>query len=291
MEAPILSGTQAETSEGGTSRRDKRRAICRNAESLGQVVNSALPKIQITQSHVERSDGVTVSQDAGLQSGRPPSMFPGPSFVPRGVEARKGNVQSSSPATRHPRAIREPRHGNGKPLPYIPDETGDDGVANPLELSRRRKFDEVEQNDVHIRTAQDHKLAQLIHWESMKDEVASVERIWDEIEDDKIYVTSTVDLVELASRRHAKHKRLWSWSKEEKDQFDSQIGELLSKGYALQVVTSNRHHSEREYHTVSYMEYWKVHFTDRSLYWLAILSPEPAGGQSRKKVRRIEAHP
>ena len=112
----------------------------------------------------------------------------------------------------------------------------------------------------------------------MKDEVASVERIWDEIEDDKIYVTSTVDLVELASRRHAKHKRLWSWSKEEKDQFDSQNGELLSKGYALQVVTSNRHYSEREYYTVSYIEYWKVHFTDRSLYWLAILSPEPAGG-------------
>ena len=34
-----------------------------------------------------------MSQDVGLQSSRPPSMFPGPSFIPRGVKATNGDVQ------------------------------------------------------------------------------------------------------------------------------------------------------------------------------------------------------
>ena len=289
LEPPTFSGSQAETSEGSTSLRDKRKPIYRNQDSFGQVATSAAPKIQTPQFQGKGSDAGTVAQDADLQAVRPPSMFfPGPSFVPRGVKAAERVVQSSPQATRHTHAIREPRHENAKPLPDIPDESGHDGVTNPLDLSRRRKFDEVEQPDVHIRTPQDHDLTQLENWESMKEEIASVRRNMDDLEKNRIYILSSVDLEELASRRHPKYNRLWSWSNTEKGQFHDQIDRLLHKGFQLQMLISEQHSLGGGYRMVPHMEYWKAYFTDRTLYWLAVVTPEPANSQLPKKVRRIE---
>ena len=86
IEAPAFSGVQVETTEGRTSRLDKRKPIYHDARSVQQAGNSALPKIQTIQSNAEESDNAAVNGHAGIPTDRPVSMFPGGSLVPDGVK-------------------------------------------------------------------------------------------------------------------------------------------------------------------------------------------------------------
>ena len=174
-------------------------------------------------SHEAESDTRFANSDTDSQTDRPKSLFPGPSFNTKAAEQAIMDAHGSSQAAQYHQISKGSSHGKGKNyrthLTDLSDLTGNSGVASLPELSRRRKFvddtDETEKANIRIRPPQTRSPAQLTHWESMKDEVATVERIWDELEDNHIYVTSTVDIEELALRRHPKH-RLWSWSKEEK---------------------------------------------------------------------------
>ena len=283
MSSEIHTGTR----DRSTSRRDIKKPVYKNEAFLEYVAARPLLGIEAPRSYGREPERVHVNSDTNQQINRPKSHSPGPSFNPE--EPRQVTVDVRSQAAQAHYITRGSPRVNGKhsyvPLPKLPVQTGNS------ELSRRRKFvDETEETNIRIRTPQNHNPAQLKDFESVKDEVASVELIWNELEDNKIYVMSTVDIEELASRRHPKHKRLWSWSKDEEDAFDSQIGLLLRRGFHLQVITSNQDTIQREYRSVLHMDYWKVYFTNRSLYWLAILSPEPAGSKSRKKVQRIEEY-
>ena len=209
---------QTGPSDRRSSRRDRMKPIHNNVEFLKYVAAHPSLGMDAPRTHERQPDTVLVNADTDPQTGRPKSLFPGQSFDPTVAKDATTDTQLSAQAAPYHHTLNVPSHGGRKnartPLPNLPHQTGNSAVANLFELSRRRKFeDETEETNVHIRTFQDHSPAQLKHWESMKDEVASVEQIWDEFEDDKIYVTSTVDIERLASRRHPKHKRLWSWKK------------------------------------------------------------------------------
>lgn len=174
-----------------------------------------------------------------------------------------------------------------KPAPTVREVVGDDNVnANKLvpsqsdqaQLGKRRwhsyEFDDREYSG---------------DWESMKILIASVESIWDQLDHTRIHITSTIDIVELDSKRVKIHERLWSWSRDEKDQFKLQIGQLVkAKELQLQMVSRNRESISPSYSAVSEMGYWISYyeFPDRSTYWLAILIPKPNVSRRRKKARR-----
>lgn len=178
-------------------------------------------------------------------------------------------------------SLTEPKEGD-RPRPGI--------RAQFAELPKSRKRSgEVEEANIHTTSPKEQPPAEFEDWESMKDLVAFVESIWDLLDHTRIHIVSTVDIEELASKRDLNHKLLWSWYRDDKDQFKSPIGPLLrEKGFQLQMVSANRASIPRNYSTVSERIYWISHYElNDSVYWLAILSPEPKAGQSRKKMRRM----
>lgn len=280
-ETQALDESQSESKDLSTSTRDKRRAI-RNATELGRETDPVVPEIEVSCADMDEATIASKVPDTDKQYDRPRSMFPGVSLNPKdanhGMRAR-ASVESSR--------LEGPFHKDKEiaraPLLNLPDQL----------VGRRRKFeDEPESTNIHIRSPRSGNsshAAQLTNWESTGDQVASIELISDELEEDRIYVTSTFNIEDLASRQNSKHKRLWSWSKEEREHFVSQVDDLLRKGFALQVITSDQHAS-RHYCTVSPTAYWDMHFAvDPSLYWMAILTTQAVDNQSWTKVRRTEA--
>ena len=161
--------------------------------------------------------------------------------------------------------------------------------AQFADLARRRKRpDEFEEMEAHTETPKEQTPAQLRDWEPMRDLVASVESIWDLLDHTRIHVTSTEDIEELDSKRVPNRRRLWSWSRDEKDQFGSQINCLLKeREFRLVMVSSNRASGSRSYSTVSEHVCWTTYYEFKnSQYWLAILCPPPEAGRSWKKVMR-----
>jgi hypothetical protein len=122
-----------------------------------------------------------------------------------------------------------------------------------------------------------------------------VERIWHLLDHTRIHVTSTKEIDDLNSKRVSNHERLWSWSRDEKDEFKSQIGHLLnSKGFRLQMVSRNRDSMSHNYSTVSEMGYWISYYDFHgSIYWMAILvrglEPSRSWNKVRKTMKHLEA--
>ena len=255
IEASTLSERPAETSEENTSRRDKRRAIYHDIGSVDQAGNSAIPRIQATVSHAEGSDTATVSGDAGLQTGRPSSMFPGRSLVPDVVKQVTAETHSSS---------------------HVPM------------FSKKRNFpNESEDADVQLRLPKISNEAQLNSWEPFKEIVDSIRRIWSDLDHARIYVTSPIDIQDLSAQQHPNQRRLWSWLKEDKELFDRQIGLLLTKKFGFQAVYSDAHSQSRQYCSLDHMEYWNAYFGGtKPRYWLAVLTPWRVAGSSRGRVRK-----
>ena len=206
IEAPTFSEVQAGTSEGSTSLRDKRKAICHDTGSVQHAGNSALPNIQAIQSHAESSDATKVSEDAGKQSYPHISMFPGGSLVPDDVKQVTTEEHSTS---------------------HVPT------------FSKKKNFPtESEDADVHLRSPKSPNQAQLNSWEPFKEIVDSIRRIWSDLDHARIYVTSPIEIEELSVQQLQNQRRLWSWLKEDKELFDRQISSLLTKKFGFQVVSS-----------------------------------------------------
>ena len=255
VEVSTGSERQTETSEENTSRRDKRRAIYHGMGSVDQAGNGAIPWIQATASHAEESDTAIVSGDAGLQTRRPSSMFPGRSLVPDDVEQVTAETHSSS---------------------HVPP------------FSKKRNFpNESEGVDVQLRSPKNSNQAQLNSWEPFKEIVDSIRRIWSDLDHARIYVTSPIKIEELSAQQLPNQQRLWSWLKEDKELFDRQIGSLLRKKFGFQVVYSDAHWQPRQYCSLDHMEYWNAYFgSTQPRYWLAVLTPWRVAGSSREKVRK-----
>ena len=209
IEATTFTEVQAETSEGSTSRRDKRKAIYHDAGSTQQAGNSALQKIQAIQSHAEGSDAAKVSQDAGKQRNPHISMFPGGSLVPDNVKQVTTEEHSGS---------------------HVPT------------FSKKRNFPtESEDADVHLRSPKIPNQAQLNSWEPFKEIVDSIRRLWSGLDHARICVTSPIKIEELSAQQLPNQRRLWSWLREDKELFDRQISSLLTKKFGFQVVCSDAH--------------------------------------------------
>lgn len=355
---------QVETSEGVTSRQNKRRAIRHERKSSQQMANSdssdtgtiqPASEINGPESTVNQPNQDSAASELNASFTRPESLFPGKSLLPLGTDqATKGSYTSLeiSPSSRKktfPNVAggtdplsadgqdERSRHASkqskqkavvldGEVLDHVDDEPpqgrpyrsehvdepfpGPSNIRGPLDgldvvsnpggescqdgskaqsvgvLKRKLNSGEVEDH-AHIRSPEDRKPAQLKDWEFAKDVTVSVEKLQHELDQNAIYITSTVDIDELTPRRHQNHTRLWSWSREEQSEFDSEVGALLRRNLRLQMVSSSQHSIPRSYTTVPHMDYWNSHFNvDRSLYWLAILSPEPGIVGSWNKVMR-----
>ena len=214
------------------------------------------------------------------------------------------------------------------PLPNTPGQVGEGDLTSSSEISRRRFADETVQTDTQTRALQYHrpaqlrdgdyevasnskkrnfpnesedtgvqlrlprnpKQAQLNNWEPFKEIVDLIRRIWSELDHARIYVTSPVEIEELATQQHPTQRRLWSWSKEDKEGFNRQIGLLLQKKFGFQVVCSDAHLQPRQYCSLHHMEYWKAYFeSTRPRYWLAVLTPWRTADTSWKKVRKTSS--
>lgn len=129
--------------------------------------------------------------------------------------------------------------------------------------------------------------AQIAGWDTFSAEVEAISSIWNELNHGRIYITSTVDVPELACQLYGRQKRLWSWSQQDYERFQSQMDGVLSQDFGLQLVSSDRHPQGRHYYSASPREFWMTYFRkDIPLYWLAILVPRRTMGVSWKKVRR-----
>lgn len=253
VEASRLSETQAETSEEGTSRQDKRKPIYHITSSVQKADNSVLPKIQATQSHVEGPDGGQVNWDTGKKDGPHLSMFPGGSLGPYNVKQVTTEAHSSSQI----RAVSKKRL-----------------LAN-----------EIEHADVHLGFPKPPKQVQLSSWTPFEEIVDSIRRIWKDLDHARIYVTSPIEIEELSAQQ-LPNQRLWSWPRGDKELFNRLISSLLAKKFGFQVVSSDAHSKRRQYGSLEHMEYWNTYFGDnRPGYWLAVLTPWRTAGSSREKVR------
>jgi hypothetical protein len=139
------------------------------------------------------------------------SLFPGPSFA-------------SQIATQKNAGVREhPMDSQYSPTPdHLPNNSlwksyGPSAPPNNLHQGDNRKIPKrkepthnTTESVVKTPTPQVRFPAQLPDWKPTKGVVNSVELIWNELNKNKIYVTSTIDLEELSLRRHPKHKRLFS---------------------------------------------------------------------------------
>ncbi|KAK3045703.1 hypothetical protein LTR09_012748 [Extremus antarcticus] len=259
---PLNADGQGERSKH-PSERSKQKAVVVDSEILGRVDDEPPQGRTRRPEHVDECNTGTVDRESSPLANRRVAPFPGPSNIRGPPDALDVNSNSG----------RETSQGGIRAQSV--------GV-----LKRNLKSHEVEEY-AHIRSLKDRKPAQLKDWELAKDAIVSVEKLQHELDQNAIYITSTLDIEELTPRRHRNHTRLWSWSREEQLEFDSQVGALLRKNFRLQMVSSNQHSIPRNYTTVTHMTYWMSHFdVDRSLYWLAILSPEPGVVGPREKVMR-----
>jgi len=259
---PLNANGQGERSKH-PSERSKQKAVVVDSEILRRVDDEPPQGRTRRPEHVDERSTGTVDRESSLLANRRVAPFPGPSNIRGPPDAL--DVDSNSGRETSQGGIRAQSVGV---------------------LKRKLKSDEVEEH-AHIRSPKDRKPAQLKDWELAKDAIVSVEKLQHELDQNAIYITSTLDIEELTPRRHRNHTRLWSWSREEQLEFDSQVGALLRRNFRLQMVSSNQHSIPRNYTTVTHMTYWMSHFdVDRSLYWLGILSPEPGVVGPREKVMR-----
>ena len=75
--------TEIEPRERSTSRRNKKKPIFDAGEYLEYVAAHTSPETEAPRVTIEEPDAIPVDLDVNLQTGRPPSLCPGPSFVPK----------------------------------------------------------------------------------------------------------------------------------------------------------------------------------------------------------------
>ena len=154
-------------------------------------------------------------------------------------------------------------------------------------ISKKRKLPDQSGGTEGKLRLTDPKHAQRKSWEPLKETVNSIRRIWSELDHAKIHVTSGIELAELAAQQHPIHRRLWSWSKDDKEAYQHQISRLLrNKKFGFQVVCSDMH--ARQYCTLDYMDFWNAYFENSKLnYWLAVLTPWRRPAEPTQKLRRV----
>lgn len=221
---------------------------------------------------------------------RPQSSFPGlHSHLPRSEGVRNALPTSNGfgSSTSPRRSLSAAKQSLVAPASKV-GATDARAIGTRPPITRRRKLNEMETEDVHIRPSKERDLAQLECWESFKRDVDSVEKMRNDMEENVIYVKGTVGVGILVQREHPTERHLWSWTKAEQHEFDAQLGPLLREGYRLQVVISDRQSAARQYRTVSHMEYWHAHFTNGTLNWLAVLSPRLTDRHGPEKIRKTK---
>lgn len=109
--------------------------------------------------------------------------------------------------------------------------------------------------------------------------VNSATRNWASLDHSRIYVTSIVNIEELGQKRYKSHDRLWSWSREEKDDFNAQMNELLSGNFHFRAISL-----KNNVVSLRHMDFWQIYFgIGGSTFWLGLLSLSTrARGQKRK---------
>ena len=255
VEVPPVSVEQVEKSDAATSRQDKRRAIYQNSELPGHLANSSLSNIGTFQPtsemnrpgcDVNKTDEDSTASEPNASPTRPKSLFPGESLIPYGAkQAMKGSLPSKK------------RH--------LPDEAG--------------------VHDYRLNPPKERGRAQRSNFEPFKEIVDSIGRIWSTLDHSHIYVTSNVDIEELAGQQHPTKRRLWSWSEPERELFDRHISDLrIRRRFGLEVVCLGQ---TRQYRSLDHLEYWKAYFEGTEpRCWLAVLTRYQGIATAREKVRK-----
>ena len=129
IETPTFNEIQAETSEGSTSRLDRRKAIHHDTGSVQQAGNSAIPRIYATVSHAEESV---------IPTNRPDSMFPGRSRVPDDVKQVITEEHSSSNLLTNSKKRNLPNESEG-----IDYQSRSPKISNQAQLNSWEPFKET----------------------------------------------------------------------------------------------------------------------------------------------------
>ena len=300
MDGPVLVGSpeslsandnQGQPKNSNSCRNDKRRAV----HDASDLLCTALAGIE-TNGFDAVPDGIAIDPDRAQHIDPPSMSFPSPLVDPPQTDdiATGANLRANATASSELATETSPRGGihNYFPLTNASAESCD-SVSIPPHYSeagsifKKRKFsNQPDDIDAQLRSIESQKRTQIKDWEPFKETVDSIRRIWSDLDHARIYVTSPLELEELAAQRHPFHRRLWSWSKEDKEGFDHQIGRLLrDRKFGFQAVSSDAH--TRQYCSLEHMKFWNAYFEETECrYWLAVLTQWRPPASSRQKVRK-----
>ena len=272
MDGPVPVGSLRSRDDAGqpqnpnSCRNDKRRA----AHDASNLLRNALAGIE-TNGFDAVPDGIAVDLDRAQHIDPPSMSFTGPLVDPPQTDdiTTGANLRANVTASSELATEASPRRGihDHFPLTNASAESCD-SVSIPPHYSeagsifKKRKFsNQPDDIDARLRSIERQKHAQIKDWEPFKETIDSIRRIWSDLDHARIYVTSPLELDELAARQHPFHRKLWSWSKGDEEEFDRQIGRLLrDRKFGFQVVSSGAH--TRQYCSLEHTEFWNAYFEE-----------------------------
>ncbi|PPJ60832.1 hypothetical protein CBER1_11640 [Cercospora berteroae] len=142
--------------------------------------------------------------------------------------------------------------------------------ANP---KRKRNEDEPNNMAVDIRLLGERHSFGVSDRDPFEPQVNYMRDIWSSVDHSRIFITSEVDIPELASNQYANHNRVWSWADQDYRAFQDSLRPLPKKGYHFHLVSSERHPEPFHYCTVGIEGCW-INLTQKDVrnYWIAVLS-------------------
>lgn len=267
---------------------DPEQHILSTAEVVGEVYGADVEN----GSYAEKSLEIDASdqQHASMENWKRRTVFPGAESKRKGRIFSPGQAAQAGIPDRSQQQTRMPI--TDQDLTSWLKPSSDSAAAKHMTIfpgasaGMRRKFIADDSTRTIIRSSRSRQ-AQMPSWDAVRSEVHAVSSIWEKLDYNKLYITSTTELTVLASQRVPGYERLWSWTILDKDTFYAQMEHILAGDFDLQLVASDSHPEGRHVRSVSPKVAWSLAFKhDFTLYPLAIIVPNKRMDENRDKVRR-----